>query len=271
MVVIGLGTAGCGIVDNFSESYRKIKIKESDFPKSCLTEEDFENKCPEFSQFQNWEFDECWFFVCGGSKCSSASLRLLETIKDKKINVGYVFPDLAWASPSVNKRHKIVFNVLQEYARSGLIDSITIFSNKDILNIIGSQSITTMYGLINKQIANAVETVEWFNNQDAIIGDKYVPKNISRIRTLSIGNMKKDEEKLMFLLDNCTEACYIYSISTKLLETDKTLLAKITDRIKKDDNNQIKSSFIVFGSEHQQSFFYSIKYTHFIQPWEQKK
>ena len=268
MVVIGLGTAGCGIVDNFSESYKKIKIKESDFPKTCVTEEDFETKCPEFSQFQNLEFDECWFFVCGGSKCSSATLKILETIKDKKINVGYVYPDLTWASPSVKLRHKVVFGILQEYTRSGLIYSITIFSNKEILNIIGNQSITTMYTSINKQIANAVESVEWFSKQEAVIGDKHVPKKISRIRTLSIGNMKKHEENLMFLLDNCTEACYIYSISTKLLESDKTLLSKITEKIKKDNDNKIKSSFVLFSSEHKQSFYFSIKFTHFIQPWE---
>ena len=42
MVVIGLGSAGSGIVEHFSDSYQKVTIVESDFPKSCTKEEDFE-------------------------------------------------------------------------------------------------------------------------------------------------------------------------------------------------------------------------------------
>lgn len=272
MVIIGLGTAGCGITSEFSPSYPKVMIKQEDFPKHCRDEESFEAKCPNFfrgknSKFRNIEFTECWFFLCGGSLCSSATLRILETIKDKKINIGYVCPDLEWASPQVIKRHKIVFNILQEYARSGLINCITIFSNKDILNIIGDQPITKMYPAINKQIANTVESILWFDNQPPVLGGRHKAKEISRIKSLSVGNFEKDEEKLMFLLDNPTETSYIYSISKEKLERDKKLLTTIKKRIKKDEDNDIISSFAIFSSDHKQSFFYSLKYTHHIQPW----
>ena len=267
MVVIGLGTAGAGIVRNFGKSFKKLTILQSDFPKKCKKEEDFEIYCPEFSEFQNWEFDECWFFVCGGSKCSSAILRILEQIKDKKINIGYIFPDLAWASPQVTRRHKVIFNVLQEYARSGLLNNITIFSNKDILNIIGDQPITEMYSMINKQIANTVETILWFKSKEPILGSSHEPKEISRISTVSTGKLKKNEENLMFLLDNCTETCYIYSISKQTLNSDKELLKLIKSRVIDDEENNITSSFAIYPSEHKQSFFYSLKYTHHIQNW----
>ena len=272
MVIIGLGTAGCGIAKEFSASYKKVYIKQEDFPKSCTDEESFEANCPNFfrgrnSKFRNCEFDECWLFVCGGSLCSSATLRILETIKDKKINIGYVFPDLEWASPQVVKRHKVVFNVLQEYARSGLINQISIFSNSDILKIVGDQSIINMYKSINKQIANTVETILWFRNQEPVLGGRHEPKNISRINTVSIGNFEKNEEKLMFLLDNCTETSYIYSISKQKLESDKKLLNMIKKRIQSDESDNITSSFAIYSSNHKQSFFYSIKYSHHIQSW----
>tara|TARA_Y100000593_G_scaffold78513_1_gene145853 strand:+ start:1254 stop:2060 length:807 start_codon:yes stop_codon:yes gene_type:complete len=267
MVVIGLGSAGSGIANHFSDIHTKITITESDFPENCVKEEDFEEHCPSLSQFANCEFDECWLFLCGGSKCSSATLRLLETIKDKKINIGYVFPDLDWASPQVTRRHKVVFNVLQEYARSGLLNNITIFSNKDILNIIGDQSITKMYDMINKQIANTVETILWFQSQEPVLGSAHLPKEISRISTVSMGNLKKNEEKMMFLLDNITETGYIYSISKNQLENNKDLLKLIKSRVSDDENNKINSSFAVYPSEHKQSFFYALKYTHHIQPW----
>ena len=267
MVVIGLGSAGAGIASNFSDSYESLVITEADFPKSCTKEEDFEEKCPNFFRGKNLKFEECWFFLCGGSKCSSAALRILETIKDKKINIGYIFPDLDWATPQVTKRHKVVFNVLQQYARSGLINSLTIFSNKDILNIIGDQPITEMYNSINKQIANTVETILWFRQQSPVLGSMHTPKEISRIMTVSTGVLKKDEENLMFFLDNITETGYIYSISKKQLESDKNLLKVIKSRVLDDENNKITSSFAIYPSEHNQSFFYSLKYTHHIQNW----
>tara|TARA_Y100000114_G_C11724896_1_gene310419 strand:+ start:54 stop:875 length:822 start_codon:yes stop_codon:yes gene_type:complete len=273
MVVIGLGSAGCGIVDHFSSSHTKIKITQDDFPKSCTTEEQYEENCPNFfrgknSRFRNSKFDECWFFLCGGSMCSSATLRILESIKDKRINIGYVFPDIDWASPQVITRHKVVFNILQEYARSGLLNKIVIFSNKNILNIVGDQPITVMYDAINRQIANTVESVLWFSSQSPVLGGTHKAKNISRIMTLSVGNFKENKEKLMFFLDNTTETSYIYSISKQKLESDKNLLNVIKKRIKNDEENNIISSFAIFASEHKQSFFYSLKYTHQIQPWE---
>jgi len=266
MVVIGLGSAGVGITKHFSDSHKKITIVESDFPKKCKTEEDFEKYCPKFKKLKFTE-DECWFFLCGGSKCSSAVLRTLQMIKNKKINIGYVFPDLDWASAHVAKRHKVIFNVLQEYVRSGLLNSITIFSNKDILNIIGEQPIIEMYDMINKQISNTVETIQWFKSQEPVLGSSHKPQEISRISTVSMGNLKKDEENLMFLLDNITETGYIYSISKQQLESNKNLLKLIKSRVSDDEKNKITSSFAVYPSEHKQSFFYSLKYTHHIQDW----
>jgi hypothetical protein len=272
MVIIGLGTAGCGVANEFSTTHKKILITQDDFPKNCRAEEDFETKCPNFfrgknSRFKNSKFNECWFFLCGGSMCSSATLRILEQIKDTKINVGYIFPDLQWASPQVTRRHKVVFNVLQEYARSGLLNSMSIFSNKQILNIVGQQPITTMYSTINKQIANTVESILWFKKQPPVLGGNHVTNSISRINTVSIGNIEKNEENLMFLLDNPTETCYIYSISKKRLETDKKLLNIIKKKITSDEQNNIVSSFAIYSSDHKQSFYYSLKHTHHIQPW----
>ena len=272
MVIIGLGTAGCGVASEFSSAHEKILITQDDFPKTSRVEEDFETKCPNFfrgknSRFKNLKFEECWFFLCGGSLCSSATLRILEQIKDTKINVGYIFPDLHWASPQVVRRHKVVFSVLQEYARSGLISGVTIFSNKEILNIIGQQPITTMYNMINKQIANTVESILWFKNQPPVLGGNHKTSSISRISTVSMGNIEKNEENLMFLLDNPTETCYIYSISKERLEKDNKLLNIIKEKIKNDEEQNISSSFAIYSSEHKQSFYYSIKYTHHIQPW----
>ena len=145
-----------------------------------------------------------------------------------------------------------------------------LFSNKEVLNIIGNQTITTMYKNINKQISNAVETFNWFSDQEPVMGSSHEAKNISRICTLSVGDFKKNEEKMLFLLDNVTETSYIYIISKQQLEKNKDLLNQIKSKVIKDEENNITSSFTIYSSDHNQSFFYSLKLTHFIQEIEKK-
>ena len=145
-----------------------------------------------------------------------------------------------------------------------------LFSNKCVLDVIGDQTIAEMYNMINKQMANSIETLEWLKTQEPVMGSEHEAKNISRICTLSVGNMKKNEEKILFSLDNITEASYLYSVSKKQLEKDKDMLNRIKERIIKDEENNITSSFAIYPSEHNQSFFYSLKLTHYIQQQDTK-
>ena len=265
MVLVGVGKAGCDLVDEFTKSHKKIHISIKDFPKKCSTAEEFEKFCPNLTKKLKFAEKECWVVLCGTDKVAGATLRMLESIKNKIINIIYVYPDPTLSTPMQMKRHNVVSGVLQQYTRSGLLNKMYLFSNKQILDIIGEQPITVMYSAINKHIAHALETIEWFKNQEPVLGTLHQPKDISRISTLSVGDFQKNEEKLLFSLDNTTEAGYIYSISKTELEKNKKLLKIIKDRIINDEKNEIVSSFIIYSSDHKQSFFYSLKHTHFIQ------
>ena len=166
--------------------------------------------------------------------------------------------------------NKVLYNILQQYTRSGLFNRMYLFSNKDVLEAIGDQSLTEIYSMLNKQIANSIETIEWLKTQQPVMGSSHEAKDVSRICSLSVGDFKKNEEKLLFLLDNITEASYLYSVSKKHLESNKDLLKIIKERILNDEENKINSSFAVYPSEHNQSFFYSLKLTHYIQGQEIK-
>jgi len=265
MVLIGIGNAGSSLIEQFSEHHKKISITADYFPKHCKKTEHYEEHCPDFSEHLNFNEDECWVALCGAGKVAGCTLRVLETIKDKIINIIYIYPDITLCNSIQNKRNKVIYNVLQEYTRSGLLNTMYLFSNKEVLNMIGSQPITEMYKMINKQIANSIETMEWLKSQQPVMGSYIEAKEISRICCLSVGNFKKNDEKMLFLLDNITEAGYLYSVSKKQLEKNKDMLSIIKDRILKDEEEQITSSFAVYPSEHNQSFFYSIKLTHYIQ------
>ena len=135
MVLIGIGNAGSNLLGCFGEHHKKITIMPKDFPKQCKKTEDYEEHCPDFSKRLKFKEDECWVALCGAGKVAGCTLRVLETIKNKKINIIYICPDPSITTPLQAKRHKVVFNVLQEFTRSGLLNRIYLFSNKQIINI----------------------------------------------------------------------------------------------------------------------------------------
>ena len=265
MVVIGIGTAGCNVASCFSKGNKKILINRDKFPKTCKTVEDYENKCPSLKKELTFSQKECWVFVCGASKTSGATLRILEKIKNKKLNVVYLVPDSLFSTPIQIKQNRVAFNVLQQYARSGLLNSLYIISNVELVSIAGEGPISDVYRNANHTIVNIIETFEYFKGERAILGNIAETKEISRIKTFSVGVLDKEEEKLLFPLDNITESGYMYSINEDELNQENDLLMSIKDKVAQDKENDILSSFSIFSSPHERSFYYGIKSTHFIQ------
>jgi len=265
MVVIGIGTAGCKVANSFSKGHKKILIGPNKFPKTCKTVEDYENKCPSLKKELSFSQKECWVFVCGASKTSGATLRILEKIKDKTLNVVYFTPDNLLSTPIQIKQDKVAFNVLQQFARSGLLSSLYLVSNVALVSLAGEGPITDVYRNANATIANIIETIEYFKSEDPVLGTIAETKNISRIKTFSVGVLYESEEKLLFPLDNITETGYMYSINEDELNQENDLLMSIKDKVAEDNENNLLSSFAIFSSPHERSFYYAIKSTHFIQ------
>jgi len=204
-------------------------------------------------------------FVCGASKTSGATLRILEKIKSKKLNVVYMTPDNLLSTPTQIKQNKVAFNVLQQFARSGLLQSLYLISNTALVSIAGEGPISDVYRNSNSIIANIIETVEYFKKTEPVLGTIAETKEISTIKTFSVGTLNQDEEKLLFPLDNITESGYMYSINEDELNQENDLLMSIKDKVAEDKENNLLSSFAIFSSPHERSFYYAIKSTHFIQ------
>ena len=103
-VLIGLGQAGCEIVNKLSDGYKKITIDICRAPAEFSSPEDYEQKLTDYAHLLEFEEEECYFFVCGAGKVSAASLRLLELIQSKKINLVYIYPEEIMLSPIQKKK-----------------------------------------------------------------------------------------------------------------------------------------------------------------------
>ena len=264
MITIGLGNAGINICRKLSNlgKYKTIELDEGKGLPKCKTHEEYESSVPKLgNKLKLGKEKDIWFIVCGASKVSGSTLKILEQLKDREIKVLYIVPDPFFLSKTQKLQHKLVFNVLQQYARSGMIHSIWLFDNKIISSIVGEGSLDSYHDNSNHAIANFLANYNWFKNSTPILGNLHEPKDISRIRTVSIGEIEKNEENLYFLLDNITESCYYYSISSYKKENDKHLLNNIRTYLETKNN----TTFGIWENGSKHSFFYSIKFTHYIQ------
>ena len=265
MVLIGLGNAGSKIVEKFSDSHKKITIDAGSELKECSSPELYEQEAQKHDNLLNFEEDECYFFVCGAGKVSAATLALLEKIKHKKINLVYIYPEEIMLSPTQQKLNKVAFNVLQEYARSGLLNSMYLMCNETISDFIPYLTLENIFEHTNEAIVNVFENLIFYLNHEPILGSHHDPKEVSRIRTIEYGELGDNKKNIYFPLDNVTETCYINIVSDEDMKKNQELLKQIKQKIIDDKEDNILSSFVVFKSDHAQSFYYAIRFTHFLQ------
>lgn len=267
MHVIGLGNCGENICKILSKM-KGLKTTVLDGGKGlpeCSSHEEYEASVPKLgNKLRLGKEQDIWLILTGASTVSGATLAILEQIKDREVKVVYINPERYFLSETRRKQHRVVYHVLQEYARSGLIHSLWLFDNKEIGNIVGEGSLANYYTNVNEAIANVLINIMWFKKTQPIMGNVHEPKEHSRICSVAVGNIENHGEKMYFPLDNITETCYYYSISNKEIDNNKDLIPIIRTNIMNEQETKM-ATFGIWKNSSIHSFFYSIKYTHFIQ------
>ena len=275
MNVIGLGQAGCNIADMLSE-YPQYKIYKIDVGiegtrcydvKRQKGPEEYEKNVPSMKTFFRGIKGETLFIVGGSGYISAMCLRIMEQIKDKcEISVLYIRPELSMLSRTKSLHEKATFNILQEFARSGLLEMLYLASNTNLENILGNVPIIGYNNKINELLVSTIHMINVFRNSEPVMGKIEEPNEICRIATLGISEIEEGEEKFFFSLDNTTERCYIYGINEERLTTEGGLKKKIIDRIKSTSSEEsIQVYFGVFPTNYQQDYCYTLNYTSIIQ------
>tara|TARA_B100000686_G_C16737495_1_gene944523 strand:+ start:1066 stop:1887 length:822 start_codon:yes stop_codon:yes gene_type:complete len=273
VLIIGLGEAGNNIAELFKE-HKQYHVEQLDAGKGLKS---FEN--PE-------EYDEIIYkprkkviksategilFVCGSGKVSGATLRILEALMHVRMTVVYICPDLEYSSHDEQLRHKVHYNILQEYARSGMISELLLLDNKTLIDLLGHGTIYNYFTKVNHYVYSAIHTLNYCKNVKAEFGKLHSPKNISRITTLGYGTLEKNEEKMFFPLDNITETSYIININEEELINDISILPNVKAMAKETKDLGRETSFAIWSTEEAESYYYTKHYTHFIQEIEKEE
>ena len=273
--VVGIGTGGSAIASKFGEISQydvyllndgiERNTKKRHKLKSFEKPEEYEQNVPDLKKLFKDLREHVQVFIIGTSYSSNYSLGILEQMKNKKIDVFYIKPDIELVNGERRLVENVTFGVLQEYARSGLFNSFTIFSNLEIENSLGSVPIKSYYNTINSSIFSAVHYLNYFTHSDPEIGQVAKPAEVNRIRSIGALNTKNLEEKWFFELDVERELCYYLCINEQRLAEEGTLHRKIVDILKKKPSNAFrKISYAIYETPHD-DFGYVVAHTNTIQ------
>ena len=277
--IIGLGNAGCSIAEQFSR-YPQYEVYRIDSKKrpgkkfklipKCKSHEEYEEKCPSMKTFFKNVSGSCLFIVGGSGTISGASLRILEAIKDREINILYIKPDIEFLSDTKYKQHRAVFQILQQFARSNLFKRMYIVENEKISQILGDLPIAEYYNKINEFIASSIHMVNVFDHTESVINTFSDPAPTAKISTFGVVDVDSEKEQNFYDIELPREKRYYYAIKKDVLSEKNELFSKIKKQIKniskKDDKMRV--SYGIFSTEYENNFAYSITSATLIQEQE---
>jgi hypothetical protein len=276
--IIGLGKMGCMVAEEFLEypEYRVYQIGEQLQGRGTVslgtysTTDDYEKE-PDFAEVEIYlrgisSSDEVLFIVSGSEPISGASLTVLEIIKDARISILYISPDPLVLSPIQARDNKIVFNVLQEYARSGLFEHIYLVDTPSVEEMIGDVSIAEYEKKIAHFIAYMMTTVNYFNHIDPIVSSNPDVPTGCRIGTLGFSSLEENPTlRNLFPFSQSRHLHFYYGIPESDLASDPTLMKSIKHHVKEFKNDHTTTGFSVYSTTFEETLVLCVHKSSHIQ------
>ena len=270
--IIGLGAAGCNIAKKMDEypQYKVLYIDSDERPekkfkliKKQKSHQEYEESFPSIKTFLKNIKEPCTVILGGSGEISGGILRLLQQIPFQ-VSVLYVKPDVDLLSELAYKQERLVFQVLQQYARSGLINKMFIASNSQCESILGDLTINNYFDRINELIASTFHMHNVFQNIDPIIQTQSAPQEICKIATFGLID-EKGKETPFYDLSFPREKHLYYSICKKNLESDASLIKNIKKQVRDRMTEKMKVSYSVYENNYEQDYTYSCTYASMVQ------
>ena len=273
--IIGIGNAASAIVEKFGEIPQyDIYLMNSSVEKNTKntfklnthdSPELYEKDIPNLKSFFKNLKDRVQVFIVGSSYSSIYSLGILQQIKSKEVEIFYIKPDIELLTGIPQLVENTVYGVLQEYTRSGLFKTFTIFSNESIERVRDNINLKNYYDTLNETIFSCVHYMNYFEHTEPHIGNISKPNEVNRIRAVSMLDMKKINENWLFDLDTPRELCYYMCINEERLEKERGLHKKLVDILKTKPRNAFRKISYAIYETHLQDFGFCVAHTNAIQ------
>lgn len=274
--IIGIGDGGSQLAEHFKKYYDysvlcvsakgKIKIP------TTKKVEDLEQKMVETKA--KWSKtlktfagnDDLLFVINGAAKSSAVSLVLMEEVKENLKSVIFIKSDPNTINGTAKLQQKAALMILQEFARSGLLEKLYIVDNLELEKINPEVNILNYYEQLNELVVSTFHMINFCKDQRPILNTTDDPVETARIATLGVFNVEDGERKMFYSLDFPRETSYIYILNDEALKEPARLM-KI-----KDINTSINkaepanaSSFVIYRSDLEHNYGYLVQYSTMIQ------
>jgi hypothetical protein len=272
--IIGLGEMGCKLADEFkkSDNYEVYKIgiglsktKRSRGIKKENVLENYEKNVPPMKHFFKELTGRSIFIMNGGEPVSLASLRILEHTRPWSTSVVYIQPDLSSLNEETKKAENIVFNVMQEYARSGAISKLIIISAEKVEAAMGEVPVIGYEETFINYIFSSLNLINYFEHSEPVLSVDSEGVDWSRIMTISMVSLDKSEEKPFFDLQDIRERMYFCGINENELRNDNKLLTKLKDLIDSQREGDQRTSYRVYSTTYDEPHIFCVQSSAMIQ------
>ncbi len=266
--ILGIGVAGCNVVKQlgYKKQYKVYSLspevekntKYNHRLEECFTPEDYENlDLTKVEKFLTTIKNSCTVFVCGASNSSATTLRALEMLHKGgvKMEIVYFRPETEVLSEVKRLNERTVRHVLQEYARSGLFEKITLVENRTLEEIAGSTNVYDYFSQINHVFTETYHMINVFSNTKPITSTFTKPHDSCRISTIGLGSLEKDD-LLFFPFNQEVEVVYYFGIHEEKLRTEENLFRTITDKVKSRITDETKVSFGIYPTQYEDDYIY---------------
>ncbi len=277
--ILGVGTCGTNVVKQLSEypqytsfyiSNREKKTTKYKFSLPFLqSPEEYENM--DMSSLHRWASKikkNCTVFLTGANDSTAITLRLLEKLHEAgvRISIVYFLPEIEVLSENKFLHERSCRGILQQFARSGLFEKMTMVSNLDLEILAGPTNVYEYHNQINRVFTSSYYMVDIFKNSAPITSTFKSQKESCRITTLGLGSISQEEEdKLFFPLENPVEIVYYYCINEEKLRTEENLFRQIANKVKSKITENVKASFGIFPTKYEEDYVYTEYYTPKVQ------
>jgi hypothetical protein len=270
--IIGLGKGGCNIAKNFEHypQYNTICIDTENagyanflrLPKQD-SHEDYE------ANYTALDLGDCGdhvgFFCVGSGRISGVVLRILEQIKDKKVWVYLIKSDSTELTAKGRLRERATFFVLQEIARSGLVDRLYLLDNKKIADHLEGVSIVDYWSRVNETVSSTVHMLNYFRHTECVLSTRFETPRPAKIQTMGFVSIDDGEEGLFYDLQFPRHRLYYYAINDEKLKTDSKLLAAIKGHMQSQTTDNCSSSYNIYETNYQENYCYVELFSSYIQ------
>lgn len=274
--IVAIGTAGHNIAQKFLKyyDYKVFSFSEKGDYKvpAAKKVEDLEEKMT--SAKRRWakklrdfaEDDDLLFIVSGASKSAAISLVAMAEVKQNSKTVIFIKSDESTINGTSKLHQRATQMVLQEFARSGLLDRIFIMDNKELEKINPETNILNYYDQINDVVASTFHMINFCKSQQPILNTTDDPVETARIGTVGVFDTSAFEKRFYYNLAYPRDTNFIYILNDETLKQPAKLM-EIKDFNTKNNEEEPSNScsFVIYKSDLDYNYGYIVQYSSLIQ------